>query len=142
MLTEIAGGGRARHAVAHAAGDAPLQNPDAFETEALEKTHLALALRAAALPLQLLLHIWATATRPATTRICGARCSTTTLPVVLDHGGHDARQRRPLPQMVLSRGNTEDLGKDVRGVAGRRAKQDRADAQAGRKTAARGSPWA
>ena len=75
-----AGRGRARHAVAHAAAErAACRIPTTFETEALEKTHLVAQLRAAALPLQLLpAHLGQSATRPATTPICGPRCWTTT----------------------------------------------------------------
>ena len=57
---------------------APLENPDTFEKEALEKTHLWLQRRAAALPLQLLpAHLGERLRTPATTRISGARCWTT-----------------------------------------------------------------
>ena len=57
---------------------APLQNPDAFENAGAGEDPSADQLRSAALSLQLLQpHLGAAATRPATTPICGRRCSTT-----------------------------------------------------------------
>ena len=63
----------------YAAASAPLQNPDEFEKQALEKTHLARQLlsRPAIAP-AISPTSGEAATAPATTPICGRRCSTTT----------------------------------------------------------------
>ena len=53
-----------------------------------------------------------------------------------DHGGMTRANGDRFRKMVLSRGNTEDLGEDVRGVAGR-GTHDQTDAEIPRPRAAR-----
>ncbi len=56
---------------------APLENPDSFEMEALQNTHLALRYVPPRYRSSYFLHIWEAATTPVITRIYGARCWTT-----------------------------------------------------------------
>ena len=58
---------------------APLQQPDAFEKQALEKMHLLLSAVPPRYRSSYFSHIWGRRTTPpATTPICGRRCSMTT----------------------------------------------------------------
>ena len=88
----------------------PLQKPDAFETAALEKTHLRSApcRRATAPPTSRT--SGAATMAPATTPICGREMlDDDAFQWFEDHGGLTRANGDRLRRMVLSRGNTEDL---------------------------------
>ena len=61
---------------------APLQNPDAFETEALEKTHLLISYVPPRYRSSYFSHIWGSGYAASIMPIFGHRCSTT----MLTHG--------------------------------------------------------
>jgi len=112
--------------------DAPLKNPDTFETLALNKTHLALSTVPPRYRSSYFMHIWGNGYAAATTPISGARCWTTCLPVVEDHGGLTRANGDRFRKMILSRGNTEDLARPMRhGWCGARHGPDAEGARAG-----------
>jgi peptidyl-dipeptidase Dcp len=99
--------------VAHASGRcAPLQNPDAFEKQALDKTHLDAQRRAAALPLELLQpHLGNGYAAGYYAYLWSEMLDDDAYQWFEDHGGLTRANGDRFRKMVLSRGNTEDLAK-------------------------------
>jgi peptidyl-dipeptidase Dcp len=89
---------------------APLQDPDIFEKEALDKAHSICAPCRRAIARATSATSGAAATRPATTPISGPRCWPT-MPIQWfeENGGLTRANGDRFRQMILSRGNTEDL---------------------------------
>ena len=125
-----AGRGRARHAVAHAAGRARRsRTPTRSRTQALEKTHLALSYVPPRYRSSYFLHIWGNGYAAGYyAYLWSEMLDDDAFQWFEDHGGLTRANGDRFRQMVLSRGNTEDLEQDVRGLAGRRA-QHRAHAE-------------
>jgi peptidyl-dipeptidase Dcp len=91
---------------------APLQNPDAFETAALEKTHLALTAVPPRYRSSYFLHIWANGYQAGYySYLWTEMLDDDAFQWFLDHGGLTRANGDRFRQMVLSRGNTEDLDK-------------------------------
>ena len=91
---------------------APLQNPDAFETEALKRTHLNLSYVPPRYRSSYFLHIWANGYAAGYYAYSWSEMlDDDAFQWFLDHGGMTRANGDRFRQMVLSRGNTEDLEK-------------------------------
>jgi peptidyl-dipeptidase Dcp len=91
---------------------APLQNPDAFETEALKRTHLDLSYVPPRYRSSYFLHIWANGYSAGYYAYSWSEMlDDDAFQWFLDHGGMTRANGDRFRQMVLSRGNTEDLEK-------------------------------
>ncbi|HUK48146.1 MAG TPA: peptidyl-dipeptidase Dcp [Terriglobales bacterium] len=93
------------------APDAPLQNPDEFEIQALEKTHLKLAAVPPRYRSSYFSHIWTGYAAGYYAYIWSEMLDDAAFEWFEDHGGMTRANGDRFRQMVLSRGNTEDLGK-------------------------------
>ena len=90
----------------------PLQNPDAFETEALQRTHLDLSYVPPRYRSSYFLHIWANGYAAGYYAYSWSEMlDDDAFQWFLDHGGMTRANGDRFRQMVLSRGNTEDLEK-------------------------------
>ena len=111
---------------------AAAEDPDAFETEALEKTHLCISYVPPRYRSSYFLHIWANGYSAGYyAYLWTEMLDDDAYQWFEDHGGLTRANGDRFRKMVLSRGNTEDLRQDVRRLAGRRA-QHRADAEVSR----------
>ena len=91
---------------------APLQDPDVFEKDALEKTHLALRAVPARYRSSYFLHIWANGYDAGYyAYLWTEMLDDDAFQWFLDHGGMTRANGDRFRKMVLSRGNTEDLDK-------------------------------
>jgi peptidyl-dipeptidase Dcp len=91
---------------------APLQDPDAFEKDALEKTHLALRAVPPRYRSSYFLHIWANGYDAGYyAYLWTEMLDDDAFQWFLDHGGMTRANGDRFRKMVLSRGNTEDLDK-------------------------------
>jgi len=91
---------------------APLQNPDAFETQALQRTHLDLSYVPSRYRSSYFLHIWANGYDAGYYAYSWSEMlDDDAFQWFLDHGGMTRANGDRFRQMVLSRGNTEDLQK-------------------------------
>ncbi|HEY6443384.1 MAG TPA: M3 family metallopeptidase [Candidatus Acidoferrales bacterium] len=91
---------------------APLENPDSFETEALEKTHLALRYVPPRYRSSYFLHIWANGYDAGYyAYLWSEMLDDDAFQWFEDHGGLTRANGDRFRKMVLSRGNTEDLAK-------------------------------
>jgi len=91
---------------------APLQNPDAFETEALKRTHLAISYVPPRYRSSYFLHIWANGYQAGYyAYLWTEMLDDDAYQWFLDHGGLTRANGDRFRKMVLSRGNTEDLEK-------------------------------
>ncbi len=91
---------------------APLQDPDAFEKDALEKTQLALKAVPPRYRSSYFLHIWANGYDAGYyAYLWTEMLDDDAFQWFLDHGGMTRANGDRLRKMVLSRGNTEDLDK-------------------------------
>jgi peptidyl-dipeptidase Dcp len=91
---------------------APLQNPDAFETDALEKTHLALSYVPPRYRSSYFLHIWGNGYAAGYyAYLWSEMLDDNAFQWFEDHGGMTRANGDRFRRMVLSRGNTEDLAK-------------------------------
>ncbi len=91
---------------------APLQNADAFETEALQKTHLAIGNVPPRYRSSYFLHIWANGYAAGYyAYLWSEMLDDDAYQWFEDHGGLTRANGDRFRQMVLSRGNTEDLPK-------------------------------
>jgi peptidyl-dipeptidase Dcp len=91
---------------------APLQDPDAFEKDALEKTHLALRAVPPRYRSSFFLHIWANGYDAGYyAYLWTEMLDDDAFQWFLDHGGMTRANGDRFRSMVLSRGNTEDLDK-------------------------------
>ena len=91
---------------------APLENPDSFETEALEKTHLALRYVPPRYRSSYFLHIWSNGYDAGYyAYLWSEMLDDDAFQWFEDHGGLTRANGDRFRQMVLSRGNTEDLAK-------------------------------
>ena len=92
--------------------DAPLQNPDTFEKQALEKTHLALSYVPPRYRSSYFLHIWANGYAAGYYAYAWSEMlDDNAFQWFEDHGGMTRANGDRFRRMVLSRGNTEDLEK-------------------------------
>ncbi|MGA3131429.1 MAG: peptidyl-dipeptidase Dcp [Terracidiphilus sp.] len=91
---------------------APLQNPDTFEVEALKRTHLDLSYVPPRYRSSYFLHIWANGYAAGYYAYSWSEMlDDDAFQWFLDHGGMTRANGDRFRQMVLSRGNTEDLEK-------------------------------
>jgi peptidyl-dipeptidase Dcp len=91
---------------------APLQDPDKFETEALQRTHLDLSYVPPRYRSSYFLHIWANGYAAGYYAYSWSEMlDDDAFQWFLDHGGMTRSNGDRFRQMVLSRGNTEDLEK-------------------------------
>ncbi len=91
---------------------APLQNPDTFETEALQRTHLLIGYVPPRYRSSYFLHIWAEGYQAGYyAYLWTEMLDDDAFQWFLDHGGMTRANGDRFRQMVLSRGNTEDLEK-------------------------------
>jgi peptidyl-dipeptidase Dcp len=91
---------------------APLQNPDAFENEALEKAHLGLSYVPPRYGSSYFLHIWASGYAAGYyAYLWSEMLDDNAFLWFEDHGGMTRANGDRFRRMVLSRGNTEDLAK-------------------------------
>ncbi|HKN22202.1 MAG TPA: peptidyl-dipeptidase Dcp [Terracidiphilus sp.] len=91
---------------------APLQNPDTFEAEALKRTHLDLSYVPPRYRSSYFLHIWANGYAAGYYAYSWSEMlDDDAFQWFLDHGGMTRANGDRFRQMVLSRGNTEDLEK-------------------------------
>jgi peptidyl-dipeptidase Dcp len=91
---------------------APLQKPDAFETEALQKDHLSLSYVPPRYRSSYFLHIWGNDYSAGYyAYLWSEMLDDNAFQWFEDHGGLTRANGDRFRQMVLSRGNTEDLGK-------------------------------
>jgi peptidyl-dipeptidase Dcp len=91
---------------------APLQNPDVFEVEALKRTHLDLSYVPPRYRSSYFLHIWANGYAAGYYAYSWSEMlDDDAFQWFLDHGGMTRANGDRFRQMVLSRGNTEDLEK-------------------------------
>jgi peptidyl-dipeptidase Dcp len=89
---------------------APLQSPDVFEKEALEKTHLALNAVPPRYRSTYFSHIWANGYAAGYyAYLWSEMLDDDAYQWFVDHGGMTRANGDRFRQMVLSRGNTEDL---------------------------------
>ena len=94
------------------AASAPLQNPDTFETEALQRTHLDIRYVPSRYRSSFFLHIWANGYQAGYyAYLWTEMLDDDAFQWFLDHGGMTRANGDRFRQMILSRGNTEDLGK-------------------------------
>ena len=92
--------------------DAPLENPDQFETEALQRTHLWLSAVPPRYRSSYFAHIWGGGYAAGYYAYLWAEMlDDAAYQWFEDHGGLTRANGDRFRQMVLSRGNTEDLGK-------------------------------
>jgi peptidyl-dipeptidase Dcp len=99
---------------------APLQNPDVFEKDALEKTHLALSAVPPRYRSSYFLHIWANGYDAGYyAYLWTEMLDDDAFQWFLDHGGMTRANGDRFRRMVLSRGNTEDLDKMYKSWLGR-----------------------
>ncbi len=91
---------------------APLENPDSFQTEALKKTHLALRYVPPRYRSSYFLHIWGSGYDAGYyAYLWSEMLDDDAFQWFEDHGGVTRANGDRFRQMVLSRGNTEDLAK-------------------------------
>lgn len=91
---------------------APLENPDQFEKQALERTHLALSTVPPRYRSSYFAHIWSTGYAAGYyAYLWSEMLDDAAYQWFLDHGGLTRANGDRFRQMVLSRGNTEDLAK-------------------------------
>jgi peptidyl-dipeptidase Dcp len=91
---------------------APLQNPDTFETEALKRTNLEISYVPPRYRSSYFLHIWANGYQAGYyAYLWTEMLDDDAFQWFLDHGGMTRANGDRFRQMVLSRGNTEDLEK-------------------------------
>ncbi|HEV2325421.1 MAG TPA: peptidyl-dipeptidase Dcp [Terracidiphilus sp.] len=91
---------------------APLQNPDTFETEALQRTHLDISYVPPRYRSTYFLHIWANGYQAGYyAYLWTEMLDDDAFQWFLDHGGMTRANGDRFRQMILSRGNTEDLEK-------------------------------
>jgi peptidyl-dipeptidase Dcp len=91
---------------------APLQNPDAFEKQALEKTHLALSYVPPRYRSSYFLHIWANGYAAGYyAYLWSEMLDDNAFQWFETHGGMTRANGDRFRKMVLSRGDTEDLAK-------------------------------
>ncbi|HET7104406.1 MAG TPA: M3 family metallopeptidase [Terracidiphilus sp.] len=89
--------------------DAPLENPDTFETEALEKTHLALADVPPRYRSSYFMHIWSNGYAAGYyAYLWSEMLDDNAYQWFEDHGGLTRANGDRFRRMILSRGNTED----------------------------------
>jgi peptidyl-dipeptidase Dcp len=94
------------------AAGAPRQNPDAFEAAALQKTHLALSTVPPRYRSSYFLHIWGNGYAAGYYAYLWCEMlDDDAYQWFEDHGGLTRANGDRFRQMVLSRGNTEDLDK-------------------------------
>lgn len=94
---------------------APLQNPDTFETEALQRTHLDISYVPPRYRSTYFLHIWANGYQAGYySYLWTEMLDDDAYQWFLDHGGMTRANGDRFRKMVLSRGNTEDLAKMYR----------------------------
>jgi peptidyl-dipeptidase Dcp len=94
------------------AGTTPLENPDSFETEALKRTNLALAAVPPRYRSSYFLHIWDNGYQAGYYAYLWAEMlDDDAYQYFEDHGGLTRANGDRFRQMVISRGNTEDLEK-------------------------------
>jgi peptidyl-dipeptidase Dcp len=92
--------------------DAPLENPDEFEMQALKKTHLALSAVPPRYRSSYFAHAWGGGYAAGYYAYLWAEMlDHAAYQWFEDHGGLTRANGDRLRQMILSRGNTEDLGK-------------------------------
>jgi peptidyl-dipeptidase Dcp len=100
--------------------DAPLQNPDAFETAALRKTHLALSAVPPRYRSSYFMHIWGNGYQAGYYAYLWCEMlDNDAFQWFLDNGGLTRANGDRFRRMILSRGNTEDLGKAFAAWLGR-----------------------
>ncbi len=91
---------------------APLQNPDAFETEALKRTHLDISYVPPRYRSTYFLHIWVNGYQAGYYAYMWTEMlDDDAYQWFLNHGGMTRANGDRFRQMILSRGNTEDLAK-------------------------------
>ena len=91
---------------------APLENPDTFETDALKRTHLLISYLPPRYRSSYFLHIWANGYQAGYyAYLWTEMLDDDAFQWFLDHGGLTRANGDRFRQMVLSRGNTEDLEK-------------------------------
>ena len=94
------------------AADVPLENPDEFETQALQKTHLALSAVPSRYRSSYFAHAWGGGYAAGYYAYLWAEMlDHAAYQWFEDHGGLTRANGDRLRQMILSRGNTEELGK-------------------------------
>ncbi len=94
------------------AADAPLQKPDAFEKEALEKTHLAISYVPPRYRSSYFMHIWGNGYAAGYyAYLWTEMLDDSAYQWFEDNGGLTRTNGDRMRRMVLSRGNTEDLAK-------------------------------
>ncbi len=92
--------------------DAPLENPDTFETAALSKTHLALSTVPPRYRSSYFMHIWGNGYQAGYYAYLWCEMlDNDAFQWFLDNGGLTRANGDRFRQMILSRGNTEDLAK-------------------------------
>ncbi len=92
--------------------DAPLQNPDAFETEALQRTHLLISYVPPRYRSSYFSHIWGSGYSAGYYAYLWTQMlDDDAYQWFVEHGGLTRANGDRFRQMVLSRGNTEDLAK-------------------------------
>jgi peptidyl-dipeptidase Dcp len=98
---------------------APLQNVDAFEKQALERTHVALEQVPPRYRSSYFLHIWANGYQAGYYAYLWTQMlADDTYAWFVSHGGMTRENGDRFRQLVLSRGNTEDLGQMYRDMVG------------------------
>ncbi|HEX8711879.1 MAG TPA: peptidyl-dipeptidase Dcp [Terracidiphilus sp.] len=91
---------------------APLENPDIFETEALQRTHLDISYVPPRYRSSYFLHIWANGYQAGYyAYLWTEMLDDNAFQWFLDHGGMTRANGDRFRRMILSRGNTEDLEK-------------------------------
>ena len=112
MLTELLAAAELDMQWHTLASDGPLQNPDAFETAALSKTHLLLNAVPPRYRSSYFLHIWGNGYDAGYYAYLWCEMlDDDAFQWFEDHGGLTRANGDRFRQMVLSRGNTEDLAK-------------------------------
>jgi peptidyl-dipeptidase Dcp len=92
--------------------DAPIENPDTFETAALSKTHLALSTVPPRYRSSYFMHIWGNGYQAGYYAYLWCEMlDDDAFQWFEDHGGLTRANGDRFRQMILSRGNTEDLAK-------------------------------
>jgi len=111
-LTEILAAARLDLSWHTLPASAPLQDPDAFEKDALEKTHLALRTVPPRYRSSYFLHIWEEGYEAGYyAYLWTEMLDDAAFQWFLDHGGMTRANGDRFRRMVISRGNTEDLDK-------------------------------
>lgn len=112
MLTELLAAAELDMQWNTLAPDAPLQNPDTFEAAALQKTHLSLSTVPPRYRSSYFLHIWGNGYAAGYYAYLWCEMlDDDAFQWFKDHGGLTRANGDRFRQMVLSRGNTEDLDK-------------------------------